>query len=81
MVNTPVKFLCSELRSIRKGTSERRGTGELCKVMIVASRPQNVFIVSSFACRNATSYLSFLPFSFIFLLERVVEKVGNVVFL
>ena len=50
MVDTPVKFLCSEL----KGTSERRGAGELCKVMIVASGPQNVLIVSSFACRNAT---------------------------
>ena len=38
---TPVQFLCYELRSIRKGTSERRGTGELCSIIIVVSRPKN----------------------------------------
>ena len=40
MENTPVQFLCYELRSIRKGASERRGTSELCSVIIiVVSRP------------------------------------------
>ena len=34
---TPVQFLCYELRSIRKGTSELRGTGELCCIIIVVS--------------------------------------------
>ena len=33
--NTLVQLLCYELRSIRKGTSERRGTGELCTIIIV----------------------------------------------
>ena len=37
--NTPLQLLYYELRSIRKGTSERRGTGELCRIMIVLSRP------------------------------------------
>jgi len=52
---TPVQFLCYELRSIRKGTSERRGTGELCSIIIVVSRPKNVFIVRACACRYAAS--------------------------
>ena len=37
--NTPVQFLCYELSSIRKGASERRGTGELCCIISVVSRP------------------------------------------
>ena len=37
--NTPVQFLCYDLRSIRKGTSERRGTGKLCSIISVVSRP------------------------------------------
>ena len=32
-----------------------QGTGELCSIIIVVSRPTNVVIVSAFACRNATS--------------------------
>ena len=32
--NTPIQFLCYDLRSIRKGTSERRGIGELCSIII-----------------------------------------------
>ena len=51
----PVQFLCYELRRIRKGTSERRGTGELCSIIFVVSRPKDVFLVSAFAWRNATS--------------------------
>ena len=53
--NTPVQFLCYELRSIRKGTSEPSGTGELCSMLGVVSRPSNVFVVSACACRNTTS--------------------------
>ena len=54
--NTSVQFLCYELVSIRKGTSERaQGTGELCSIIIISSRPMNVFIVSACACRNTTS--------------------------
>ena len=53
--NTLVQLLCYELRSIRKGESERRGTGELCSITIVVSRPKNVFIGSGCGCRNATS--------------------------
>ena len=41
--NTLVQLLCYELRSIRKGTSERRGTGELCGITIVVSRPIRMF--------------------------------------
>ena len=37
--NTPVQFFCYELRGIRKGTSQDRGTGELCGIIIVVSRP------------------------------------------
>ena len=48
-------LLCYELRSIRKGTSERRGIGELCSIIVVVCRPKNVLIVSAFACKNATS--------------------------
>ena len=50
----PYNF-CYELRIIRKGTSERRGTGELCSIIIVDSRPKDVFIVSALGWRNATS--------------------------
>jgi len=52
---TPVQFSCYEWRSIRKGASERRGTGELCGIIIVVSPPKNVFIVRARACRIATS--------------------------
>ena len=38
--NRQVQVLCDELRSIRKGMSERMGTGELCSIIIiVVSRP------------------------------------------
>ena len=53
--NTPIQFLCYDLRSIRKGTTERRGTGELCSIIIVVSRLKNICMVSGCACRNATS--------------------------
>ena len=36
-LNTALQFLCYELRSIKRGTSERRGTGELCSIINVHS--------------------------------------------
>ena len=82
--NTLVHFLFYELVSFRKGTSVRRGTGELRSVIIVVSRPRNVLTVSACASRNTITEFAHFPFCSIFLQPRlhfVKGKVSNEVFL
>ena len=38
----------------QKRNESAQGTGESCSIIIISSRPMNVFILSACACRNTT---------------------------